>query len=166
MLETSPARARLEHPVDIVERLASGNSWTFERQDDDEICMIVSGGWTDYNVAFSWLSDMEALHVGCSFELRPPQRRRADILELIALANEQMWMGHFDLWPSEGVVMFRHSLLLAGGAQPTRAQCEAILSHAVAACERYYQAFQFVIWAGKSAREALDSLILETRGEA
>ena len=24
------------------------------------------------------------------------------------------------------------------------------------ACERFYQAFQFVVWAGKSAKEALD----------
>ena len=56
--------------------------------------------------------------------------------------------------------------LLAGGAEPSRVQCEAILQAAIAACERYYQAFQFVIWAGRTAREALDAALFETAGEA
>jgi hypothetical protein len=62
--------------------------------------------------------------------------------------------------------MFRHALLLAGGADPTDGQCETMLRVAVEACERYFQAFQFVIWAGKSAREALDCVLFETEGEA
>ncbi len=53
--------------------------------------------------------------------------------------------------------MFRHSLLLAGGAVPTQPQCASMMKCAVDACERYYQAFQFVLWAGKSARESLDA---------
>ncbi len=41
-----------------------------------------------------------------------------------------------------------------------------MLKSAVDACERYYQAFQFVLWAGKPAREALDAVLFETEGEA
>ena len=62
--------------------------------------------------------------------------------------------------------MFRHALLLAGGAELNSRQCESVLSSAVMACERYYQAFQFVVWAGKTGREALDTAMIETRGEA
>ena len=157
---------RPEHPVDIVEQVASINDWIFEREDDDEISISVTGAWSDYHVAFTWLPDLETLHVGCAFDLKAPERRRAEVIELIAIANEQMWVGHFDLWPKEGVVMYRHALLLAGGAQATAAQCESVLSNALIACERYYQAFQFVVWAGKSAREALDAVMFETQGEA
>ena len=167
MMQTSANRVtRHEHPVDVVERLAAGNEWAFERDDEDEISISVAGNWADYQVAFSWLPELETLHVGCAFDLKVPLRRRAETLELIALANEQLWLGHFDLWTSEKVVMFRHALLLTGGAQPTTAQCESVLSNALIACERYYQAFQFVVWAGKTAREAVDSIMLETRGEA
>ncbi len=167
MMQMSSLRVeRREHPVDIVERFASGKDWSFERQDDDEICISVAGTWADYHVAFTWLPHMEALHFGCAFELKAPARRRAEVLELIALANEQLWLGHFDLWPSDGVVMFRHALLLTGGAEPTAAQCESVFANAIGACERYYQAFQFVLWAGKSAREALETTLLETQGEA
>jgi hypothetical protein len=82
------------------------------------------------------------------------------------MINEQLWIGHFDLWSSDSVVMFRHALLLAGGAVPTHPQCATMMKTAVDACERYFQAFQFVLWAGKSAREALDAVLFETEGEA
>ena len=52
------------------------------------------------------------------------------------------------------------------GSVATSAQCEAMLHAALEACERYYQAFQFVVWAGKSASEALESVLFETVGEA
>ena len=157
---------RSEHPLDVVERLAALRDWIFDRAETDEMCVTVSGRWTEYHVAFTWIEDVEALHVACAFDLKVPERRRTDVLNLVSLINEQLWVGHFDLWSTEKVVMFRHALLLAGGAEPTHGQCEVLLKAAVDACERYFQAFQFVIWAGKSAREALDSVLFETQGEA
>ena len=51
-------------------------------------------------------------------------------------------------------------------AEPTNQQVEVLLSNALETCETYYQAFQFVVWAGKSAAEALDTAMFETAGEA
>lgn len=157
---------RTENPVDIIERLAAHNAWSFDRDEEDEISISVDGGWTDYSIAFTWLPDMEALHVACAFDLKVPQARRRDVLDLVALINEQMWIGHFDIWPKDGVIMFRHALLLAGGAELNGRQCESVLSSAVMSCERYYQAFQFVVWGGKTGPEALETALIETRGEA
>ncbi|MDF3060113.1 MAG: hypothetical protein K0S06_222 [Microvirga sp.] len=157
---------RAEHPLDVVERLAALRDWIFDRAETDEMSVSVSARWTDYHIAFTWIEDVEAVHVACAFDLKVPARRRAEVLQLIGLVNEQLWVGHFDLWSGENVVMFRHALLLAGGAEPTQGQCEMMLKAAVDACERYFQAFQFVLWAGKSAREALDSVLFETEGEA
>ena len=64
------------------------------------------------------------------------------------------------------LVMFRHALVLAGGVEASCKQCEALLEAALEACERYFQAFQFVVWAGKSAREAMDTAMFDTSGEA
>lgn len=163
-IEAEPVRT--ENPVDIIERIAAFHDWAFDRDEEDEISISVAGGWTDYNVAFTWLSDLEALHVACAFDLKVPAARRTDMLDLVALINEQQWVGHFDIWPADGVIMFRHALLLTGGAELNGRQCESVLASAVTACERYYQAFQFVVWAGKSGREALDTAMIETRGEA
>jgi hypothetical protein len=157
---------RSEHPLDIVERLASLKHWMFDRAETDEMSIAVEGRWANYNIAFTWIEDVEAIHVACAFDLKVPDRRRQEVLGLIARINEQLWVGHFDLWNSEHVVMFRQALLLAGGAEPTDGQCETMLRVSVEACERYFQAFQFVIWAGKTADEALDCVLFETEGEA
>ena len=61
--------------------------------------------------------------------------------------------------------MFRQGLML-NGASATTNQCEALLRAAFEACERYYQAFQFVVWAGKDTREALATTMFETEGQA
>ena len=160
------ARSRAPHPVDVVETIAHANDWQFDRETDDEITMNVAGGWTDYQVSFTWLEDVEALHISCAFDVKKHERRNGEMHNLIALINEHLWLGHFGFWKSEGMVIFRHALVLSGGLAPSSAQCEAILNAALAASERYYQTFQFVLWAGKTAEEALASAMIETEGEA
>ena len=112
------------------------------------------------------IEDVEALHVASAFDLKVPDRRKIEVQQLIAMINEQLWVGHFDLWSNDGMVMFRHSLVLAGGVEATSAQCQALLSSALESCEGYFPAFQFVVWAGKPAREALDAAMFQTSGEA
>ena len=154
------------NPVDMIEHVATANDWEFERSGEDEINIVVSGIWADYNVSFSWMEDFEALHLACAFDLKVPQRRVAETMKLLSLVNEQLLIGHFDLWMKEGVVMYRQALLLNGGAEPNGEQLECLLVSALEACERYYQAFQFVVWAGRPAREALESALFETQGNA
>ncbi len=157
---------RQSNPVDVIEHIAALNDWAFERAGDDEITISVGGGWCDYHVSFSWMEEREAVHLACSFDLRVPETRQVEVMRLLTAINEQMWIGHFDLWCREGVIMYRQALLLSGGADPTTAQVERLLVTAVEACERYFQAFQFVVWAGRSAREAVDAVLFETVGEA
>jgi hypothetical protein len=154
------------NPLDVVERIASVNDWTFERAGDDEINILIKGRWNDYQVSFTWMGEIEALHLACAFDIKVAERRRAEVQQLIAQMNEQMWIGHFDLWPNDGLVMFRHALVLTGGVEATDEQCKSVLGTAIDTCERYFPAFQFVLWAGKSAREALDAAMFETSGEA
>lgn len=164
VLQTEPEQS--VHPVDIIEHIASINDWTFERQEADEISISVRGGWSDYHVTFNWMEDLESLHVAAAFDLKAPDARRGEVKQLISSVNEQLWIGHFDMWNREGVVLFRNSHLLSGGATVSPQQCEALLRSATDACDSYYQAFQFVVWAGKTAREALASVMFETVGEA
>jgi hypothetical protein len=154
------------NPLDVVERIASVNDWSFERSGDDEINILIKGRWVDYQVSFTWMEELEALHLACAFDIKVAERRRAEVQQLIAHMNEQMWIGHFDLWTEDGLVMFRHALVLTGGVEATDDQCKAVLGTAIDTCERYFPAFQFVLWAGKSAREAMDAAMFETSGEA
>jgi hypothetical protein len=155
-----------ENPLETVEHIATANEWSFERAASDEITIVVRGRWTDYQISFTWMDEIEALHLACAFELKPPARTRTEVGQLAAMINEQLWVGHFDFWNQDGLVMYRHALILAGGVEVSSRQCEALLSNALDACERYYPAFQFVVWAGKSARDALDATMFEVAGEA
>jgi hypothetical protein len=157
---------RQSHPVDVIEQIAALNDWSFERAGDDEITISIAGGWADYHVSFSWMEENEAIHLACAFDLKVPEARRLEVMRLLTAVNEQMWIGHFDLWSSEGVILFRQTLLLSGGVEPNNSQVERLLVTAIEACDRYFQAFQFVVWAGKSASEALEGVLFETAGEA
>jgi hypothetical protein len=156
---------RLTNPVDMVEHIATIHDWTFERSAPDELTLSVAGTWCDYHISLTWRDDLEALHLACAFDFKVSRARLAEIYRLLALINEQLWLGHFDLWKEDGLLLYRHGLLLTG-AETQASQCEALLRAALEACERYYQSFQYVLWAGKSAEEALTATMLETQGQA
>ena len=126
----------------------------------------VPGSWCDYSLYFAWNDEMEAIHFTCAFDLRVPQNKRSPITELLALANEKLWLGHFSVWEEEMLPLFRHVLLLRGTRGPSSAQINDLVETALSECERFYPAFQYVIWGGKSATEAVAASMLDIHGEA
>ena len=156
---------RARHPVDLVETITNSHDWAFERSTRDELSLCVTGTWSDYNISLNWRDDLESLHLACAADLKVSDNRLAEVYRLMAIINEQLWIGHFDLWRSENLLLFRHGLML-NDADMTVGQCEALLQAALETCERYFQAFQFVIWAGKSAEDALAAIMFATEGQA
>lgn len=157
---------RHANPVDMIEIVATSNDWSFERSGEDEIAMTIEGRWADYHVSFAWMEQFEALHLACAFDLTVPDHRVNEVIRLLACVNGQVLMGHFDMWRQEDTIIFRQSLLLAGGAQATSQQVEVLLASALEACEQYFQAFQFVVWSGLEANKAMEVALFETVGEA
>ena len=154
------------NPLAVIEDIAASNDLAFERSGDDEVTIISKGQWTDYQIAFTWMHEIESLHLACAFDMTVPEGRRAEVQRLIAAINEQLWLGHFDVWTATGSIMYRHGLALPGGMTALPSQCEVMMANAHQACERYYPALQFVIWAGKSADEAMTAAMFDTAGEA
>ena len=165
MISMEPVFTRVTHPVDLFEYIASENDWTFERGSEDDITISIPGSWSDYHISLNWRDDLEAMHLACAFDLKVRPARMPEMYRLLACINEQMWLGHFDYWSGEGILLYRQSLML-NAAEPTVQQCETMAQAALDACERYYQAFQFVVWAGKKAEDALASSMFETVGQA
>ena len=154
------------NPLDRVERLAEAYHWAFDRSTPSEVTMRIEGGWSDLSVSMCWHDGLETLHVAAAFDIKVPPPRRDETGRLIARINEQLLHGHFDLWTSDGSLVFRNNLLLTGGAEANDAQCETLIRLAVQTCQRYFPAVQFVVWAGRNAEDALESSLLETMGEA
>jgi hypothetical protein len=154
------------NPLDLVEQFVAANDWPFDRRSDDEIAVEVPGKWCDYSLYFAWREEVGAMHFTCAFDMKVPSVKRAPVYELLAMVNERLWLGHFGLWAEEGVPMFRHAVLLRGLGGVGVEQIENLVDVALSECERFYPAFQFVIWGGKSADEAVTAALLDTVGEA
>jgi hypothetical protein len=154
------------NPLDVVEQLVAARSFPYERPGEDEILVNVDGRWCVYRLWFAWEAEMDALLFSCAFDMKLPGPRRAAVHALLALINERLWIGHFDLWSEESAPMFRHGILLSGGAAVSHEQVEDLIDIAVGECERYYPAFQYVIWGGKKPADAMQMAVLDPQGEA
>lgn len=153
------------HPLDMLEQSVEDHGWPFERSGRDELNLSVAGRWCDHHFCFTWRDDLQSLHLSSAFDVRVENARRADMATLLMHINPKLWIGHFDLFPEEGTLVFRHAMIFPD-ARASATQCEALLNLAVEACELYYPAFQFVLWGGKSAEEALAAAVLECAGQA
>ena len=154
------------NPLDLVEQIAIANEWSFHRQSDEELAAEITGQWCNYKLWFSWHPEMGVMQISCALDMKVPQQKRTGIHTLLALANEKLWLGHFDVWSEEGLPVFRHALLMRDGVGVSPELLEDLVDIAISECERFYPAFQFVIWGGKAPAEALTAALLETEGEA
>jgi hypothetical protein len=154
------------NPLDVIEQVVVTNDWVYDRRADDELAVEVPGQWCNYSLYFAWREDMAALHFTAAFEMKVPPHKRPPLYELLAIINEKLWLGHFGLWEEEGAPMYRHTLLLRGASSMVPEQVEDLVDIAIGECERFYPSFQFVVWGGKSARDAVSASLLETVGEA
>jgi hypothetical protein len=154
------------NPIDIVEEIVQANEWPHDRTSDEEMVVEISGRWCDYRLFFVWQEEISAMHFSCSFDMKVPKGRKPAVYELLAVVNEKMWLGHFDLCSDQALPMFRHAILLRGALGASVEQLEDLVDMALTECERFYPAFQLVIWGGKTPEEAVVSAMIEPVGEA
>lgn len=154
------------NPIDLVEEIVVANDWAHDRASEEEMIVEISGRWCDYRLYFLWQEELSALHFSCGFDMKVPKRRRGPLYELLALANERLWLGHFDLAAGDASPAFRYAILLRGIGTASSEQVEDLVDIALSECERFYPAFQLVIWGGKTPEEAMAAAMIEPIGEA
>lgn len=159
-------RGASHNPIDLLEELVRANEWTFERPTETELMVEVEGRWCGYYLLFVWRADVGAICFSCHFDQKIPPKSWPAIYQLIGRNNEALWLGHFDLTSDEGLVMYRHTMLLRGLRGASVEQLEDLVDAAVSECERFYPALQMVVWGGRSVDEALSAALMETVGEA
>ncbi|HEV2079170.1 MAG TPA: YbjN domain-containing protein [Allosphingosinicella sp.] len=155
-------------PIDMLEHYFSAHGWAYERSGDEEIVATFQGSWAQYELRAIWRDDDNVLQFLALPDIRVSTDKRVAVYETIGLVNEQLWLGHFELWASSGLVLFRHAALLDGeeGGALTLQQAETLVEASIEECERFYPVFQFVLWADKTPAEAIAAALIETQGEA
>ena len=154
------------HPIDIVEHLAEHHEWDFDRIGDDQIAMAVEGQWRTYSITFAWSGYDETLRMICTFEMEPPEDRMPALYHALNDVNDQCWAGAFTYWDAQKLMVYRYGLVTAGGQGVSPAQIDTLIRTAVLSAERFYPAFQLVVWGERPPREALQVAIAEAYGRA
>lgn len=153
-------------PVEMLAALFEARGWPFEFVSDDEISAEVKGSWATYQVQAIWRHEDHVLQLLCLPDIRVSEGKRATVFEALALINEQLWLGHFDIWSNGGVVLFRHGLMLGDDGLLSPSQAQAMVEAAVDECDRFYPVFQFILWGDKTPTEALAAALVDAAGEA
>ncbi|MHA6289335.1 type III secretion system chaperone family protein [Maricaulis sp. CAU 1757] len=161
--EFSPS---VHDPLDSVEQAVIAEQYPYEREDGGELHLSTPGAWRDHQIWFSWRPDLDVLHVCGSLDLKVPNNRFREVCELVTRLNEKLWIGHFDVWADDGSIVYRHAVSLPGGEAVSPGQAAAMIAAAREAGERFYPAFHFLVWGGKTVEEAATAAMFETAGEA
>jgi hypothetical protein len=138
-LSTVEIHSPLGNPIDLVEEIVVANDWAHDRASEEEMIVEISGRWCDYRLYFLWQEELSALHFSCGFDMKVAKRRRGPFYELLALANERLWLGHFDLAAGDTSPAFRYAVLLRGIGTASVEQVEDLVDIAVSECERFYR---------------------------
>ena len=153
-------------PVEMLAALFEARGWDCEITSDDEMVGEVQGSWTKYQLRGIWRPEDGVLQILCLPDIRISKDKMPQAHELVSLVNEQMWLGHFDIWSNGGVLLYRNGTMLGDDGLLSRGQAQALVEIAVDECDRFYPAFQFVLWGDKSPRDALDAAMVDALGEA
>jgi len=145
---------------------AAADSLDFERDrvGDAELHVMLPGVWRDIGLWFTWRSELSTLQMGAPIDLKAPTGRVAEASHLITMINERLWVGHFDLWADDNSIVYRHSAILPEGGGLEAGQAEALIKAAGEAVDRFYPAFNFLVWGGKTPEDALKASLFETAG--
>jgi hypothetical protein len=153
-------------PVEMLAALFEARGWPCEVLSDEEMTGEVQGSWANYQLRAIWREADNVLQFLCLPDIRVTSEKKQRAYELLCLVNEQMWIGHFDIWSNGDVLLYRHGALLGDDGVLSLDQAQALVETAIDECDRFYPAFQFVLWGDKSPRAALESALVDAAGEA
>ena len=168
MLDQADHDQEPEAPLDMLESYFAAHGWPAERG-EDEVTATVKGSWTEYELRALWREEDGVLQLLAFPDVKVTEDRRAAMYETLSLVNEQLWLGHFELWSSSGILLYRNANVIDSDEEEATlslAAAELLVETAVDECERFYPVFQFVLWGGKTPREAIAAAMVETQGEA
>lgn len=154
------------NPIDMVENIFAARAFEFERRNPNEVVVEVQGKWNNMLLFFAWENNMNCMHISCLMDIENKLEDRSKIFELLALINEELWVGHFSYWSEQNTPIFKHSLFLNNHDDAFESKIAQMIDIAIKECERMYPVFKVVLTKGMSPQQALYPMLMQTIGQA
>src|SRR5947207_5679999 len=117
--------------IEVLEQYFEARGWAGERSAEAEIVASATGSWAQDELRGVWRPEDQVLQFLAFPDIKVPPDKRSAIFEALSLINEQLWLGHFEMWSGSGLVLFRHSTILDASEGLSLEQAEAIAEAAV-----------------------------------
>lgn len=153
-------------PLEMLGQLFAARGWVCDVAAHDTMSGEIPGCWASYRMRCVLRPEDNVLQLLCLPQIRVPTDRVGAMRELLSLINEQVWLGHFEIWSQGAVLLFRHALLLPSDGALGLEQAQHAVEAAVMECDRFYPAFQFAVWGERTPAEALQAALVDAAGEA
>lgn len=142
------------NPIDDVEYLFKKTN-SIERRSQTEVVVELNGKWDNMLLFFAWEPRMNCLHISCLINLHPKDVALPSIFELLALINEDLWVGYFSYWEEMQMPVFKHSVFINKDEFDLNDKLSNIVNIAITECERAYPIFHAVLQQNIPPRRAL-----------
>ena len=156
----------LYNPIDTVENIFATRSYEFDRRTNNEVAVEVQGKWNNMLLFFAWEENMRCLHMSCLMDIQSSIEDRSKIFELLAMANEDLWVGHFSYWTEQKMPVFKHSMIVNNNEAEFEQKISQLADIAIKECERMFPIFNVVLTKGMSPQQAMYPMMMETVGRA
>ncbi len=156
----------LYNPIDTVESIFTRRAYELDRRSDSEVVVEVQGKWNNMLLFFAWEENMHCLHMSCLMDIQSAIEDRSKIFELLAMANEELWVGHFSYWTEQKMPVFKHALIINDNEAEFERKIAQLTDIAVKECERMYPIFNVVLTKGMNPRQVMYPMTMETIGRA
>lgn len=157
----------VSNPLDSIEEVMASHDWSFERPNDDELMVQISGRRGTYRMTFLWQEEYSAMQFFCEFDVEIPKERYDMTSKVIRNINEGLWLGHFDVPDDSNVPYFRHTTLFRGMTHTSGTDHIAdLIEVALAECEKHYNTFNMLSCSTFLNDSLLTLALADTDGEA
>jgi len=154
-------------PIDTVEDVLSAHNWCFNRLNDEELLVDITGKTGSYKLFFIWQEDMNALQFCVQMNQEIEENNLPTAQKAILQLNEDLWMGHFDLPATTKKPSFRQTALIPRTSRASiMDMIENLVDISLAQCERHYPLFALLASANDIDDQILSLAVMDTVGES
>ena len=160
----------VSNPLDCIEEIMLNNDWTFERQNEDEMSVQVTGTHGTYQMVFVWQDNYSAMQFCCAPDIKIAPNKMAEASITLNKINTGLWLGHFDIRAdgneaSDFIPCFRHTSLFRGMTDTSGvAHIEDLIDIALHECERYYLSFELLAKVEHACKKDMSLALMDVAG--